>query len=61
MLTTHALENEAIRCAVQYGGGQYVRQALAKALKAYRAEGSRHSASWLRDYVLYITGHLWKE
>jgi len=61
MLTTHSLENEAIRCAVQYGGGQYARKALAKALKAYRSEGSMHSASWLRNHVLYITGYLWKE
>ena len=60
MQTANILENEAITAAVQFGGGTYARKMLSKALRAYRAEGSMASATWLRNHVGFITGNLWK-
>lgn len=60
MTPVHKLENAAICAAVQFGGGTYARNALAIALKAYRAEGSILAANWLRNHVNWIAGNLWK-
>jgi alcohol dehydrogenase class IV len=55
-----ALENEACRAVVAFGGGSRTRKAVSDALRAWRSAGDAERARWFRKHANFISGHLFK-